>query len=233
MHDGATRSVAQPSARRRRATASLWRRSAGTAIRCSRQARRPADRLAAGIDAASMARRCQCPYQKWRWFFFTRPGAGAAGWAGAWIAGNRDVAGGSPRSANHVVERGPTASARTQSKLRNPRNPSRPGEDSGARERRAKPLPTLPHTKAVASAKRTAAADRGPAAFPKKLPRDHTESSTISLRLRRRLNSLQPCALRRPFAHHCDSGSATRNTHPALPDRPRAHVYRCEASASC
>jgi hypothetical protein len=46
------------------------------------------------------------------------------------------------------------ASARGKSKLRNPRNPSRPGEDSGARERRAKPLPTLPHTEAVANAKR-------------------------------------------------------------------------------
>ena len=58
------------------------------------------------------------------------------------------------------------------------------------------------------------------------------ERSTISLRLRRRLNSSQPRALRRPFAHHCDNGSATRNTYPALPDRSRAHVYRCESSES-
>src|SRR6201986_5225881 len=36
------------------------------------------------------------------------------------------------------------ASARWQSKLRSPRNPSRPGEDSGARERRAEPRPSLP-----------------------------------------------------------------------------------------
>jgi hypothetical protein len=52
------------------------------------------------------------------------------------------------------------ASARRRSKLRNPRNPSRPGEDSGARERRAKPLPTLPHTAAAASAKRNVAVVR-------------------------------------------------------------------------
>ena len=125
------------------------------------------------------------------------------------------------------------ASARSRSKLQNPRNPSRPGEDSGARERRAKPLPTLPLAEAVVSAKRKRKRKRRRRRRGKKSPHADTESSTISLRLRRRLNSLQPCALRRPFAHHCDSGSATRNTHPALPDRPRAHVYRCEASASC
>ena len=44
---------------RRRRASSNTRRSADILTRCSRQARRPASRLAAGIDAASMARRCQ------------------------------------------------------------------------------------------------------------------------------------------------------------------------------
>jgi uncharacterized membrane protein len=35
------------------------RRNAGTIARRSRQARRPAEAMAAGFDAASMARRCQ------------------------------------------------------------------------------------------------------------------------------------------------------------------------------
>jgi hypothetical protein len=40
---------------------SVTRRSAGRLARDSRQARRPAKAMAAGIDAASMARRCQSP----------------------------------------------------------------------------------------------------------------------------------------------------------------------------
>ena len=46
------------------APSSVTRRSAGTAIRRSRQARGPVSSLAAGIDAASMARQCQGPLQK-------------------------------------------------------------------------------------------------------------------------------------------------------------------------
>ena len=45
-------------------SSSITRRSAGTAIRSSRQARRPVNAPAAGIDAASMARRCQDLSQK-------------------------------------------------------------------------------------------------------------------------------------------------------------------------
>ena len=47
--------------RQRRCGSSVSRRSAGSSIRSSRQARRPASTLAAGIVAASMARRCQNP----------------------------------------------------------------------------------------------------------------------------------------------------------------------------
>ena len=47
---------------------------------------------------------------------------------------NRDGAGGSLRSASHVVERGPMASARWSSKLRSTRNPRRPGRIPVARE---------------------------------------------------------------------------------------------------
>ena len=43
------------------ATSSITRRNAGNAIRGSRQARCPTQAMAAGIDAASMARRCQAP----------------------------------------------------------------------------------------------------------------------------------------------------------------------------
>jgi len=55
--------------------------------RCSRQARRPVSVLAAGIDAASMARRGQKQLKKMRMSFSTRRGARAAGWAGACFAG--------------------------------------------------------------------------------------------------------------------------------------------------
>jgi hypothetical protein len=44
------------------APASIATKSAGTAIGDSRQARCPARRLGAGIDAASMARQCQTPF---------------------------------------------------------------------------------------------------------------------------------------------------------------------------
>ena len=54
----AQRSCQAARGRRRRASSNT-RRSADILTRCSRQARRPASRLAAGIDAASMARRCQ------------------------------------------------------------------------------------------------------------------------------------------------------------------------------
>ena len=50
---------AQSAAAAGAAPASVTRRSAGTGARRSRQARRPAKAMAAGIDAASMARRCQ------------------------------------------------------------------------------------------------------------------------------------------------------------------------------
>ena len=109
----------------------------------------PADRLAAGIDAASTARRCQCqtkngcgflhPLRCWRGRVgrgLDRREPGRSGW-------KPPVRQPRPLNAANV------ASARSKSKLRNPRNPSRPGEDSGARERRAKPLPTLPHTDVV------------------------------------------------------------------------------------
>ena len=55
--------------------------------RRSRQARCPAKAMAAGIDAASMARRCQNNLKKWRVFFSTRQGGGAVRWAGACFAG--------------------------------------------------------------------------------------------------------------------------------------------------
>ena len=47
--------------RQRRRASSITRRSVDTLARRSRQARCPARALAAGIDAASMARRCQNP----------------------------------------------------------------------------------------------------------------------------------------------------------------------------
>ena len=66
---------------------SVTRRSAGTAARDSRQARCPARAMAASIDAASMARRCQSPFQEPRMFSATRRPAGVAGWDGVPIAG--------------------------------------------------------------------------------------------------------------------------------------------------
>jgi len=141
-------------ARRRRATASLSKRSVGVPMRRSRQARRPAKSMAAGIDAASMARRGQSPFKYGDGFsppaqLLARQGGQGLGSQGTGTS--RVEAPGPPTTPLNAAN---VASARSRSKLRNPRNPSRPGEDSGARERRAKPLPTLPHTEAVASAKR-------------------------------------------------------------------------------
>ena len=100
-------------------------------------------------------------------------------------------------------------------------------QGKGGTRARQSPTPSLAQPKPA----RNGGPLRSPCSDQK--PRHQTpKRSTIRLRLRRRLNSSQPCALRRPFAHHCDSGSATRNTYPALPDRSRAHVYRCEASVS-
>ena len=106
------------------------------AKRCSR----------AETSFAEFGRRRGCRGPRWAEARSPSPNkeVAAAGWAGARIAANRDVAGGRLRSASHVVERGPMASARRRSTLRSPRNPSRPGEDSGARERRTEPRPGLP-----------------------------------------------------------------------------------------
>ena len=92
---------------------SVTRRRAGAMACDSRQARRPARALAAGIDAASMARRCQEPLQKMANVFLhplTR-------WRGRVGRGSdrrraRRDAGGSPRSALEELERGQAASAR-------------------------------------------------------------------------------------------------------------------------
>ena len=72
-----------PAARRRRRRASsITRRSDGRLARSSRQTRCPARAMAAGIVAASMARRCQSPSKKWTWFFSTRQAATSEGWWG-------------------------------------------------------------------------------------------------------------------------------------------------------
>ena len=82
------RERSSPAARRRRRRASSnTRRNEGGLARCSRQARRPASPLAAGTDAASMARQCPITFKNRRMFFSTRPGVSAAGWAGACFAG--------------------------------------------------------------------------------------------------------------------------------------------------
>ena len=70
------------------ASASVTRRSAGTAIRRSRQARGPVLSQAAGIDAASMARRCHNPLQKLRRLVSSPAEMPiAARWVGARFAG--------------------------------------------------------------------------------------------------------------------------------------------------
>jgi len=56
---------------------------------------------------------------------------------------DRCDAGGSLRSANHHIERGPLASARTTSKLRNPLNPAVQAGFRRTASRRAEPLPSL------------------------------------------------------------------------------------------
>ncbi|MFL6679986.1 MAG: hypothetical protein ACJ8IK_16740 [Burkholderiaceae bacterium] len=50
--------------RHKRQASFVTTKIAGKVTRRSRQARRPAKAMAAGIDAASMARRCQNPSQK-------------------------------------------------------------------------------------------------------------------------------------------------------------------------
>ena len=113
---------------------SISKRNAGTAARRSRQARRPARATAAGIVAASMARRCQNPSKKLRMFFSTRRDAGAGGWAGARKRrrDRRDAGGGRPRSASHGFERGRVARARWSSKRWGARGirPCRPNSDA-------------------------------------------------------------------------------------------------------
>ena len=117
---------------------SVTRRSADTAIRRSRQARWPARAPAAGIDAASMARRCQRNLKNRDDFFSTCRAGCAGGWAGAWIAGEPSVRGTSCRRASGGVERDPLA-------LRGPIKATGPSETSPRRQasRRAEPLPSL------------------------------------------------------------------------------------------
>jgi hypothetical protein len=63
------------------------KRNAGALARPSRQARRPANPPAAGIDAASMARRCQSPLKERECFSSPADTSPAAGRAGAPLAG--------------------------------------------------------------------------------------------------------------------------------------------------
>jgi hypothetical protein len=113
--------------------------------------------LAAGIDAASMARRCQEPSQKTANVFLHQ----LTRWRGRVGRGSdrrraRRDAGGSPRSALDDVERDPTASARGQSKPRNPLNPAVQAGFRRTASRRAEPLPTLSHAQ-----RRPARSDNG------------------------------------------------------------------------
>ena len=78
----------QAARRRRRRASSLTTSSVGAPARRSRQTRRRVSRLAAGIDAASMARQCQPPKQRNVACIClpARP-VPAAGWAGICAAG--------------------------------------------------------------------------------------------------------------------------------------------------
>src|SRR5471032_1335005 len=71
-------------------------------------------RSRADSDLAAFGRRRSCRGPRWAEArqLFPNKEVAAAGWAGARLAANRDVAGGRLRSANHAIERGPTASAR-------------------------------------------------------------------------------------------------------------------------
>ena len=79
------------------------RRNVGAVTRCSRQARRPASAPAAGIVAASMARRCQNPLSKPANVFIHPPGCrrGRVG-RGSDRRRDRRDAGGSFRSAKQA-----------------------------------------------------------------------------------------------------------------------------------
>jgi hypothetical protein len=134
---------------------SVTRRSAGTAARCSRQTRCPARTPAAGIDAASMARRCQSPLRNRECFLHLLTSRrGRVGWGFDRRRDRRD-AGGSPRSANHLIERGPTASARNSSKLGNPLNPAVQAGFRRTASRRAEPQPSLSQARRGPAAKRS------------------------------------------------------------------------------
>jgi len=150
MHDGATRSVARPSVRRRRATASLSRRNVGAPIRRSRQARRPADAMAAGIDAASMARRCQSQAKKME-MVFSPPTEVTARQGGLGLGSQARTPFDGPDDRLPLVVPGAARPHRAvPSKHRARAKHRRVAKAS----RRAEPQPGLSHSEAVASAKR-------------------------------------------------------------------------------
>ena len=201
-----------------RKPSSNTRRNIGAVARRSRQARRPASAPAAGIDAASMARRCQNLLQNPRMFSSTRQGVGAAGWAGAPIAGatgaTRAEAPGPPIK---PVERGPTASARRSSKPRSTLNPRRSGRipthgkpESGAP---ARPAAYAALTSAKRQhAERTASRRAEPLPDLPRAPRWPARSDNTSKRHRQRKSG-------RPFAGH--DRSREDDLRSAL--RPRQH----------
>jgi|GEM_PF-2531883 len=115
----------------------------------------------------------------------TRP-SGRVGWGFDRRRDRRD-AGGSHRSANHVIERGPTASARKKSKLRNPLNPAVQAGFRRTASRRAEPQPGLPlasrpHARSVSSDKRQAtSAERQQAARNSQKPyKSDTPAQAVS-----------------------------------------------------
>jgi len=125
---------ATPSARRRRRRVRRSREGAPARRPAnSRQARRLARAPAAGIDAASMARRCQSSSQIPRMFSSTRRSAAAAGWAGAPLAGaSGATAGGRFRSALVPIERGQDGERAVEVEATEPAEsaPSRPDSDA-------------------------------------------------------------------------------------------------------
>jgi len=98
------------------------------------------DPPAAGIDAASMARRCRT-LSKYECLLFTQRGAGAAGWVGTWSAGSLSFEGLDAGSLFRFRAR-PAGAARCDQSNRPERQPRR-----CRASRRAESRPDLPLAK--------------------------------------------------------------------------------------
>ena len=151
--------------RRRRCGSSVTRRSAGTATRSSRQARWRVSALAAGIVAASMARRCQDKLKNTGACICPKPcGATSEGWWGTLPGEVKEGIGPQGQGGTRARKSPPPSPAQTRPARKTTHNPKKIQRAEARRSRcadvprlrdKVPSRPSVPSTNVTCSVKRS------------------------------------------------------------------------------